>query len=101
MFDVWLGDINLTVLMIVFSVLIVFPIQLLLCYKAKSLPVRLIPAGLILLFALVSLILLLTTPGWDSIGYIFFLIYAGGMMFFCSLAWLLWAVLTYIQKKKQ
>ena len=101
MFDIWIGDMNLTALVIVFSVLIVFPLQLLLCYRAKTLLIRLIPAALILLFALVSLILLLAAPGWDGLGYIFFLIYAGGMLFFCGLAWLLRAILTHLKAKKQ
>ncbi|MBQ4606195.1 MAG: hypothetical protein IJB15_05790 [Clostridia bacterium] len=106
MFDIWIGDTNLTWLIIVISVLLVFPIQLFLCYKAKSLLVRLIPAGLSLLSALVSFVLMLVTiffktPALPFLLFIFFLIYAGGMMFFCGLAWLLWAVFTHLKKKKQ
>jgi len=106
MFDIWIGDTNLTWLIIVISVLLVFPIQLFLCYKAKSLLVRLIPAGLSLLAALASFVLMITviifkSSGWSFLLFIFFLIYAGGMMFFSGLAWLLWAILTHLKKKKQ
>lgn len=106
MFDVWIGDMNLTWIIILISILIVFPVQLLLCYRVKSFLIRLIPAGLSLLAALTSFVLMLTviilkSSGWSFLLYIFFLIYAGGMMFFCGLAWLLWAILTHLKKKKQ
>lgn len=106
MFDVWIGDMNLTWMIILISILIVFPVQLLLCYRVKSLLIRLIPAGLSLLTALASFVLMITviifkSSGWSFLLYIFFLIYAGGMMFFCGLAWLLWAILTHLKKKKQ
>lgn len=93
MFDIWIGDINLTVLVIVFTVLIWFPLQLLLCCKAKTLWIRLIPVGLILLFALLSCVLFLAVKGWESLVFLFFLIYAAILLTASGLAWLLWALL--------
>lgn len=47
MFDIWVGDINLTLLVLVFSIIIVFPVQLLLCFRAKSRWFRVAPVLLV------------------------------------------------------
>ena len=41
--DIWIRDLDFTTLIAVFSVLIVLPIQLLLCFKAKKLFLKLLP----------------------------------------------------------
>ena len=99
MFDIWFEDASLTVIVILFSILIVFPLQYLLCSKVKSLPVRLIPTACTLFFALVSAILLCLSTGWESMIFIFFLIYAGFLLFIIGLAWGIRAFLTHRKTK--
>ena len=36
MFDIWIGEVDSTTLFIIAAVLFVFPVQLLLCFKAKK-----------------------------------------------------------------
>ena len=43
MFDIWIGDIELTTLVLIVSVIVILPLQVLLCFKARSLFVRLVP----------------------------------------------------------
>ena len=43
MFDIWMGDIELTTAVLVFSIIVLLPIQLLLCFRIKSKVIRLLP----------------------------------------------------------
>lgn len=36
MFDIWIGEVDSTTLFIIAAVLFVFPVQFLLCFKAKK-----------------------------------------------------------------
>ncbi len=92
MFDVWLGDIELTTLTIIISIVLIFPIQMFLCFKVKSFIIRIIPVGILTFAILVFLFLASTIKGWDSLGYIFLAIFAGIMLFACVLAWALWII---------
>lgn len=47
MFDVWMGDIELTTAVLIFSVVVLLPIQLLLCFRVKSKAIRLLPVVLL------------------------------------------------------
>ena len=80
MFDIWWGEVNLTVLVLVASVLFLLPIQLLLCFKVKSLFARLFPVGLLAVAGGWFLLLFYAIPGWDGLGYIILTIYATFMV---------------------
>ena len=43
MFDIYWGDIELTTLVLIVSVVLILPAQTLLCFRAKSLSLRLLP----------------------------------------------------------
>ena len=47
MFDVWMNDIELTTAVLIFSIFILLPVQLLLCFKVKSSILRLLPVILL------------------------------------------------------
>lgn len=99
MFDIWLGDINLTVLILVLSVVLVLPIQTLLCFKARSRTIRLLPVLIFFAFAVIFLILNLFTPGWNGLGYLILAIYAVFLMLMCGIGWGIWAIGNVIKKK--
>ena len=97
MFDVWLGNVELTTLTLLLSVFVLLPLQLLLCFKVRSRLLRLLPV--ILCFLLVGLFLFLAhcNPGWDSLGYLFLALFAGFLLAACGIAWGIWAI---INKRK-
>ena len=100
MFDIWIGDMNLTVLILVFSFVVVLPVQLLLCFKVKSRTLRCLPMAMFLLLAVAAFILNGATPGWDGMGYLFGAIYAGIMLFLCGVGWCVWALVGGLKKKR-
>ncbi len=99
MFDVWLGNVELTDLWLTLGVVWVFPVQLLLCWKAKSLLLRLAPAAMLGTAIFVFLVMWLVLPGWDGLGCMVFAILAGVMLLFCGLAWGTWALIRRIWKQ--
>ena len=92
MFDVWLGNAELTTLTLLLSVFVLFPGQLLLCFKVRSLALRLLPVILLALLAGSFLLLALCSPSWDGLGYLFLAIFAGVMLAACGIAWAIWAI---------
>lgn len=99
MFDLYIGDIELATVFLVFSIIVLLPIQLLLCFKVKSKVIRLIPLILLFIFTLIFVVMATTTHGWDAIGYIFLSIFTGIMMLICGVAWGIWAIIKHKQKK--
>ena len=100
MFDLWIGNIELTTPVLIFSIIILLPIQLLLCFKVKNKAIRLLPIILLSIPTLIFVIMTTTTQGWDSLGYVFLAIFTGFMMLICGLAWGIWAIIKHKQKKK-
>jgi len=100
MFDIWFDGIELTRLTIIVSVVILLPVQLLLCFKVKSLAIRLAPVIILSGLAALFIVLLRSTPGWDGVGYLFFAIFAGFMIFMCGIGWAIWAVAYGLKKKR-
>ena len=100
MFDIWIGDIELTTAVLIFSIIILLPIQLLLCFRVKSKVIRLLPIILLSIPALTFIVTATTTQGWDGLGYIFLAIFSGFMMLICGVAWGIWAIIKHKQKKK-
>lgn len=100
MFDVWLGDVELTEVIIYASILIMIPLQLLLCFKVKKLWVRLIPTVTLITAIILFMCMSTIAGGWDNIGYVILAIFAGILLAACALAWLIWFVWYLISKKK-
>jgi len=97
MFDVWLGEMELTTLTLLLSVFLLLPLQLLLCFKIRSRILRLLPVILCSLLVGIFLLLALCTPGWDGLGYIFLALFAGFMLTACGIGWLIWAIINKIK----
>lgn len=96
---VWIDDISLSVLVCIISFVVILPIQLLLCFKAKSRRVRFIPITLFCVLAVVFICMALSSTGWDNIGYIFFAIYAVLMILACGIGGGIWAIINIMKKK--
>ena len=100
MFDVWMGDIELTTAVLIFTLVVLLPIQLLLCFKVKSKAIRLLPIILLSIPTLIFIVMSTTTQGWDGLGYIFLAVFTGFMMLICCVGWGIWAISKLIKKKK-
>ena len=100
MFDVYLGDIELTTLTLILSLVVVLPVQLLLCFKVKSILLRLLPA---VIFSFLTAALMLAgylIQGWDGLGLIFLAIFAGIMTLACGIAWIVFAIVRCARRKR-
>ncbi len=98
MFDLWLGDIELTTLSLIFSVLLL-PLQLLLCFKCKHKLLRLLPVMLLVLPTVCFLILSATVKGWESLGYLLLAVLTGLMLLVCGLGWGIYGIARWIKRK--
>ena len=100
MFDVWMGDIELTTAVLIFSVVVLLPIQLLLCFKVKSKTIRLLPVILFSIPTIIFVMMSVAITGWDGLGYIFLAIFAGFMLLMCGIGWGIWAISKLFKKNK-
>lgn len=100
MFDAYIGEVNLTLLVIVLSVVLVLPVQYRLCRTERALFVRLLPAIVFALGGLVCLYLAYNTMDWDALFYVLFAIYCGFLLAASALGWALWAVLRLRARRK-
>jgi hypothetical protein len=100
MFDVWMGGIELTTAVLIFSIVVLLPIQLLLCFKVKSRAIRLLPVILLSIPTIIFTVMSVAITGWDGLGYIFLAIFTGFMLLMCGVGWGIWAISKLIKKKK-
>ena len=100
MFDVWLGGIELTTFVIIFSALVLLPIQLLLCFKVRSRLIRLVPVMLLSVLVVIFAVLSYVVIGWDAIGYLFLAIFAGMMLAACGIGWGIRAIATLMKRQQ-
>ena len=100
MLDIWIGDIEFTTVVLVFSVVVLLLIQLLICFKVKNKVIRLLPVILLFIFTIFFVAMTSTATGWDNLGYVFLAIFTGFMWLMCGIAWGIWAIVKLIKKKK-
>lgn len=100
MFDVWMGDVELTTFVLIFSIVVLLPVQLLLCFKVKSKAIRLLPVILLSIPTLFFIVMAIIATAWDNLVYIFLAIFAGFMLLMCGIGWSIWAITKLIRKKK-
>lgn len=99
--DMWIRDIEVTTLIAITSVLVVLPIQLLLCFKVKPIFLRLLPSILltgttILLFAMMA-----ASRDWDAIGYAVLGVFSGVLLIFSGIGWGIWGLVALIRKRNK
>ena len=100
MFDIWIGEVDSTTLFIIAAVLFVFPVQLLLCFKAKKILVKLLPPIFLTVAAIIFFAMAFVAQDWDAIGYFIFSALSGALLIVCGIAWGVWAIVMGIRKKK-
>ena len=94
------GNEAVNVIVAVCSVLIVLPIQLLLCFKCKSLILRLSPSILFLLSTVFLLVMSSLTKDWDALGYVLLSVYSGVLLVFDAVAWGVYAIIRLVKKDR-
>ena len=97
----WIRDIEVTTLIAITSVLVVLPIQLLLCFKVKPIFLRLLPSILltgttILLFAMMA-----ASRDWDAIGYAVLGVFSGVLLIFSGIGWGIWGLVALFRKRNK
>ena len=100
MFDAHIGEIDLTLLVIVLSVVLVLPVQYRLCRGECALFVRLLPSIVFALGGVVCVYLAYSTRDWDALFYILFAIYCGFLLAASALGWALWAVIAWRRRRE-
>ena len=101
MFDIWYGDVEITTIVIILCAIFLLPLQLILCCKVKSLFLRLLPVTVLGAVGGWFFILSLCDSGLYGLGYAVLAIYAGLMLFGCTLGWGMWAMLRWCKKEKK
>ena len=98
MFDVWLGEIELTEVIVYLSVLAMIPLQLFLCFKVKNKVLRLLPAGILTLLILIFICMIQVADGWDGIGFAILAMFSGILLLACVFAWGIWFISKIIKR---
>ena len=83
MFDIWWGEIELTTLTLIISILVLFPAQLLLCFKVEGRIKRLLPIIILSVIELVLIYVYFATSGLEGLVYLILAIFVGFMIFMC------------------
>ena len=99
MYTYGLWDFQSTTIFLMIAIAVIFPLQLLLCFKGKSLLVRLCPVLLTLLLTVIPWIAVWITKSWLFlvIGYLA-LYYAAFFLIACGAGWGIRALVTLIAR---
>lgn len=101
MFDVWIGEIDITNLVLLSSLALFLPARLLLCFKVKSRILRLLPIIIFSLLEIIFIALSLVITGWDALVYIVFALLVGVLILMCGIGWGIWAIEKFIKRKNE
>ena len=72
---------------------VLFAVQLLLCFNAKRIVLRLLPVLLLSAVTLLWLILYSVTSNWEPLGYAMLAMLSGMLLIPCAVGWGIWAVI--------
>lgn len=89
----WYLEIDFPAIVVFVSVIATLILQLLLCFKAKKIFIKLIPIALLIVSTIVFYICSTTINGWDGLGYLFFALLSFGLILVCGLGWGVWAII--------
>ena len=88
----WYLEIDYTTIVVIVSVMATLILQLLLCFKAKKIFIKLLPIALLIVLTIVFTLCSATINGWDGLGYLFFALLSFGLILVCGLGWGAWAI---------
>lgn len=88
----WYFELDYPTIVVFVSVIATLILQLLLCFKAKKIFIKLIPIALLIVSTIAFFICSTTINGWDGLGYLFFALLSFGLILVCGLSWGVWAI---------
>ena len=89
----WYLEIDYPTTVVFVSVIASLILQLLLCFKAKKIFIKLLPIALLIVSTIVFSICSASINGWDGLGYLFFALLSFGLLFVCGIGWGIWATI--------
>ena len=92
MFDIHVGSLNIGEVLLVAVTPLTLLIQLLLCFKVKSLTVRLAPAAILALLLADFLVQMFLAGGMGGIAYLIFSLWVLVLLAVCGIAWAVWGI---------
>ena len=98
--DLEFASFNSTTLIFIAAVLLVFFVQVLLCFKAESGFVKALPLLLFVVATIVFFVLMQTSSGWDILGYLTLGLYALIAVGACLIAWLIYGIVKLFTRDK-
>lgn len=101
MYDFWFGDVNLAPILLFLAIFVIFPGQLVLCFKTKSRMIRLLPTIVLSVVTTAAVIAACVCMGWDIVFYIVSAIYLAIMLHLCGAAWAIWAIVRLFLLRKR
>lgn len=84
-------EIDFPTIVVLVSAIATLILQLLLCFKAKKIFIKLLPILLLIVSTIVFYICSASINGWDGFGYLFFALLSFGLIFVCGIGWAIWA----------
>ena len=100
MFNVWVGDVEITRYIFAFLVVALLPIQIFLCFKTTGRVIRILPVIILSMLTFRYYFMGIISSGWDTLGYMLIAFFTGSVLFLCGISWGVWAIIKYIKKKK-
>ena len=85
-------EIKTEVFLLILAVL-TLALQLFLCFKVRSLALRLLPAILFAVATVVFFTLVFLTDGWDSLGFLLLALCSAMLLAMCGIGWGIWGIL--------
>ena len=98
MFDAFARDAGIIAVLGVIG-LIILALQLVLCFKAKKLIVKLLPAILLVAAIILFYVLIFIIQDRSAIGFGIFAVFAEVLLFFDVVAWVIWGIIKLIKKE--
>ena len=100
MADLFARDTGIVLLIAAFAILIVFPIQLVLCFKAKNIFVRCLPTTALVVLVIAFYIMAITAKTWVAFVYLIIAVFSGVSLVFSGIAVGIWAIIKLVKKTK-
>ena len=98
--NAWIRDAGIITLIAVTSILIILPVQLLLCFKVKKRFLRLLPPLVLTAATVFFLIMMRMATDWSAIGYAILGVFSGVLLISSGIAWGIWSIIKLIKRKK-
>ena len=87
MFNVWVGDVEITRYIFAISVVALLPVQIFLCFKAKGRVIRIVPVIILSVLTFIYYFMGVISSGWDTLGYMLIASFTGSVLFLCGISW--------------